>query len=163
MRRLACAYQGRCEGAQSVKSDPVIDDLLCLEPVGDFMQIDGLLFQGSPRSFDEDTVKIAPPSTHRDFDVCLGQSRYLAAPVYWLPWSVFIISGFLYLAIASSSASTQKLASSAFESCHVSHAFYRLPFPCAHLRWVELALDCNLLNRPVSAQRLKRHSGLKLV
>jgi hypothetical protein len=38
------------------------------------------------------------------------------APVYWLPWSVFIISGFPYLAIASSKASTQKLASSVFDS-----------------------------------------------
>ena len=28
------------------------------------------------------------------------------APVYWLPWSVFIISGLPYRAIASSNAST---------------------------------------------------------
>jgi hypothetical protein len=31
-----------------VEADPVIDDPFCLEAVGDFMQIDGLLFQGPP-------------------------------------------------------------------------------------------------------------------
>ena len=54
------------------------------------------------------------------------------APVYWLPWSVFIISGLPYRAIASSSASTiadrrlqsnlprgQKLASNVLESRQV--------------------------------------------
>ncbi len=44
------------------------------------------------------------------------------APVYWLPWSVFIISGLPYRAIASSNASTQKLASNVLESRHPSHA-----------------------------------------
>ncbi len=38
------------------------------------------------------------------------------SPVYWLSWSVFIVSGLPCRAIASSSASTQKLASSVFES-----------------------------------------------
>lgn len=41
------------------------------------------------------------------------------APVYWLPWSVFIISGLPYRAIASSNASTQKLASNVLESRQV--------------------------------------------
>jgi hypothetical protein len=38
-----------------------------------------------------------------------------------------------------------------------------LPFPRAHLRWMQLPLGSDLLNRLVSAQRLKRHSSLKLV
>jgi hypothetical protein len=41
------------------------------------------------------------------------------APVSWLPWSVFIISGLPYRAIASSNASTQKLASNVLESRQV--------------------------------------------
>jgi hypothetical protein len=36
------------------------------------------------------------------------------------------------------------------------HALDRLPFPRTHLRLVELARGCNLLNRLVTAQRLKR-------
>ena len=43
------------------------------------------------------------------------------------------------------------------------HAFDRLPFPCAHLRWVELPLGRDLVNRLITAQRLKRNSSLKLV
>ena len=43
-----------------VKADPFIDDLLGLEAVSDFVQIDGLLFQGSPKAFDEDVVQISP-------------------------------------------------------------------------------------------------------
>ena len=43
------------------------------------------------------------------------------------------------------------------------HTFNHLPFPLAHLRWVELALGWDLLNRLVTAQRLKCHSSFKLV
>jgi len=43
------------------------------------------------------------------------------------------------------------------------HAFDRLLFPRAHLRWVELPLGRDLFNRLVTAQRLKRSSSLKLV
>ena len=46
---------------------------------------------------------------------------------------------------------------------HPGHAFYRLPFPRAHLRWVQLPLGRDLLHRLVPAQRLKRHSRFKLV
>ena len=46
---------------------------------------------------------------------------------------------------------------------HPGHAFYRLPFPRAHLRWVQLPLGHDLLHRLVPAQRLKRHSNFKLV
>jgi hypothetical protein len=40
-----------------IEPEPIIDDLLCLEPIGDFGQIDRLLFQGSPQSLDEDVVQ----------------------------------------------------------------------------------------------------------
>ena len=63
---------------------------------------------------------------------------------------------------------------------HPGHAFYRLPCPRAHLRWVQLPLGHDLLHslgsctalapaQPwlphnlVFAQRLKRHSRFKLV
>ena len=47
-----------------VKSNPVIDDPFCLETVGDFMQIDGRLFQRPPQPFDKDVVQIAAPAIH---------------------------------------------------------------------------------------------------
>ena len=43
------------------------------------------------------------------------------------------------------------------------HTFNRLPSLRAHLRWVMLALGCDFLNRLVTAQRLERYSGLKVV
>jgi len=43
-----------------------------------------------------------------------------AAPVNCDPWSVFMISGLPYLAMASFKASTQKLASSVFDNRHAS-------------------------------------------
>ena len=46
---------------------------------------------------------------------------------------------------------------------NTGHAFNRLPFPRAHLRWVQLAFGGDLLDRLVSAQSLKRHSSLKLI
>ena len=63
---------------------------------------------------------------------------------------------------------------------HPGHAFYRMPCPRAHLRWVQLPLGRDLLNslgsctalapaQPclphslVFAQRLKRHSSLEIV
>jgi len=47
-----------------VKSNPIIDDPFRLETVGDFMQIDGLLFQRPPQAFDKDVVQIAAPAIH---------------------------------------------------------------------------------------------------
>jgi hypothetical protein len=44
-----------------VKADPVIDDPFCLETVGDFVQIDSLLFQRPPQPLDEDLVEITDP------------------------------------------------------------------------------------------------------
>jgi hypothetical protein len=43
------------------------------------------------------------------------------------------------------------------------HTFNRMPFLRAHLRWVELPLGRNLLNRLVTAQRLERHCSFKSV
>jgi len=47
-----------------VERDPVIDDPFCLEPVSDFVQVDGFLLEGSPEPFDEDVVQIAAPPIH---------------------------------------------------------------------------------------------------
>ena len=58
-----------------VKANPVIDNPFRLEAIGDFMQIDGLLLQGSPQSFNKDVVQITAPTIHLDFDVCFGQCR----------------------------------------------------------------------------------------
>ena len=44
----------------------------------------------------------------------------------------------------------------------IDHAFNCLPFPRAHLRWVQLTLGCDLLHRLVTAQRLKRYSRFNL-
>jgi hypothetical protein len=41
------------------------------------------------------------------------------ATVYWQPWSIFIIAGLPYRAVASSNGSTQKLASNVLESRQV--------------------------------------------
>ena len=43
---------------------PVIDDLFCLEAVGDLVQIHSLLLQGSPEPFDEDIVQIPSSAVH---------------------------------------------------------------------------------------------------
>jgi hypothetical protein len=56
-----------------VEPYPVIDDPLGLDAVSDFVQVDGLLLQGSPEPLDEDVVQIAAPPIHRDFDIGLRQ------------------------------------------------------------------------------------------
>jgi len=57
-----------------VIADPVFDHAFGLEPVLQFVQINGLLFQGPPQPFDEDVVELATPPIHRYFDIRLGQS-----------------------------------------------------------------------------------------
>jgi len=47
-----------------VELDPVIDDPFCLEPVSDFVQVDGFLLEGSPEPFDEDIVEITTAPIH---------------------------------------------------------------------------------------------------
>ena len=46
---------------------------------------------------------------------------------------------------------------------HARQAIDCLPCPCRHLRRVDLVLGCNFLRRLVSAKRLKRYRGLKLI
>ena len=41
-----------------VESHPVLDDAPGLEAIGDFLKVDGLLFQASPETFDEDVVHV---------------------------------------------------------------------------------------------------------
>ena len=47
-----------------VELDPVFDDPFCLEPVSDFVQVDGFLLEGSPEPFDEDIVEITTAPIH---------------------------------------------------------------------------------------------------
>ena len=70
-----------------VEPNPVIDDPFCLEAVGDFMQVNGLLLQRPPQPFNKDVVRYRPrPSLtgrclhantgrHGNFDVNVGQIR----------------------------------------------------------------------------------------
>ena len=43
---------------------PVIDDLFCLEAVGDLVQIHSLLLQGPPEPLDENVVQIPSSAIH---------------------------------------------------------------------------------------------------
>ena len=43
---------------------PVIDDLFCLEAVGDLVQIHSLLLQGPPEPLDENIVQIPSSAVH---------------------------------------------------------------------------------------------------
>ena len=82
-----------------IEADPVVNDPFGLEAVGDFMEINGLLLQGTPEPFDEDVVEIAPaPIFYRQ---CIGKANVTRGidilisalvsvviqpvPVYWLP------------------------------------------------------------------------------
>ena len=47
-----------------VELDPVIDGPFCLEPVSDFVQVDGFLLEGLAEPFDEDVVEIATVPIH---------------------------------------------------------------------------------------------------
>ena len=47
-----------------LKANSVIDDPFRLKSVGNFMQIDGLLLQGSPQSSNKDVVAITVPAIH---------------------------------------------------------------------------------------------------
>ena len=57
-----------------VEADPIFDNPFGLEPVLQFMQVYGLLFEGSPQPFDEDVVEITATPIHRYFYVRVSQS-----------------------------------------------------------------------------------------
>lgn len=57
-----------------VEADPIFDNPFGLEPVLQFMQVYGLLFQGPPQPFDEDVIEIPAATIHQYFDVSLSQS-----------------------------------------------------------------------------------------
>ena len=72
---VRCPFiKGGVRALRIVKSNPVINDLFCLETVGDFMQIDGLLLQGPPQFFNLDVVQITAPAIQQDFDFAISQS-----------------------------------------------------------------------------------------
>ena len=57
-----------------VKPDPIVNDPLGLKAIGDCVQINCFLFQGSPQSFDKDGVQITATPIHGDCDGGIGQS-----------------------------------------------------------------------------------------
>lgn len=58
-----------------VEPDPVFDHPFGFEAVLQFVQMDGLLFEGSPLQFYEDIFEIAPASVLQDFDIGFSQGR----------------------------------------------------------------------------------------
>ena len=51
-----------------VEVDPLCNDPFGLEAVGQFMQVDGLIFERAPQAFDEDVVHAPAPPIHGDAD-----------------------------------------------------------------------------------------------
>ena len=49
---------------RGVELYPVINDPFCLKNVGDFMHIEGLLFQRRLQAFDKDVVQITAHAIH---------------------------------------------------------------------------------------------------
>ena len=56
--------KGRVRALLVVELNPVINDPFCLESVGNFMQVNGLLLQRPPQPFDEDIVEVSSPTVH---------------------------------------------------------------------------------------------------
>jgi len=52
-----------------VEVDPLADDPVRLEAVGQLVQIDRLVFERPPQTFDEDVVHVPAPSVHRYRDL----------------------------------------------------------------------------------------------
>jgi len=47
-----------------IRAVPSINDLFGLKAVGDFRQVNGLVFEGTPKPFDEDVVQGAASAIH---------------------------------------------------------------------------------------------------
>lgn len=62
-----------------VEANSIVDDLFRLEAIGELMQIDCLLLQGSLEPLDENVVQVAAPPIPRDFNIGLRQCR---DPIY---------------------------------------------------------------------------------
>ena len=95
---------------------PVIDDLFCFEAVSESVQVNGFVLSDRQSHSMKMFSRYLPRPSIEILISALVRVVIQSAPVYWLPWPVFIISGFPYLAMAAFSASTQKLASRVFES-----------------------------------------------
>ncbi len=52
-----------------VEVHPLADNLFGLEAVGQFMQVDGFIFERAPQTFDEDVVHAPAPPIHGDRDL----------------------------------------------------------------------------------------------
>ena len=68
-----------------IEADPVLNDLIDFQAVSDFIQVNGLLFEGTPEPFDEDVVQVAASAIHRDLISALVSVLIQSEPLYWLP------------------------------------------------------------------------------
>lgn len=69
-------------------------------------QVDLLVFDAAPQSFDEHVVAPSALAVHRQQDAAVEHASVNSVAVNWLLWSVLTISCVSYFAKASSSAST---------------------------------------------------------
>ena len=95
---------------------PVIDDLFALKPLVISCRYTASCFRDRQSRSMKILSRYLPRPSIEILISALVRVVIQSAPVYWLPWPVFTISGFPYLAMAAFSASTQKLASRVFES-----------------------------------------------
>lgn len=98
MRRRVIFVERRMEPLRVEEPNPLFNHAFSLEPVLQFVQIVGLLFERPPQPFDEDIVEIATPPVQREFEV---RVVIRSDPVNCNPWSIFTISGLPYSAMAS--------------------------------------------------------------
>src|SRR6201984_3395840 len=107
-----------------VKAEPGANPSLGLGNVLIGIEVDFLVFEAAPQPLDEDVVHVAAPCFRRGrllpsmliMTPCCFRVPVKSSLVNWLPWSVLKISGRPLRESASSSASTQKSASSVLES-----------------------------------------------
>jgi len=80
-----------------VEGDLIFDDPPGLEAVVDLLEIDCLLLQASPKSFNEDVVEVSALTVDRDAHACLCQRRDSGGPdelrplifIHDFRWAVF--------------------------------------------------------------------------
>ena len=107
-----------------VEVDPLADDAPGLEAVGKVVQIDSLVFEGAPQPLDEDVVH-APARPSIEIWTPAARKRPVKGEAGELAALIGIEDLRLAVAVsASSSASTQKLASRVFDKRQAST--YRL-------------------------------------
>lgn len=72
-----------------VEPDPVVDDAFGFEAVLQFVQINGLLLEGSPQALDEDIVEVSPPTIYyRQLGTSIYRSNFIGQTILLLSGSV---------------------------------------------------------------------------